>query len=322
MSVEVAVVGGSGFIGTHLIKALLSNNTKRIYVFDIEEPKLSDDRIEWIRWDIRNSHPVDERFAGISIVYNLAAVHRTPGHSDHEYYDTNVGGALNVTAFCEHHGIQSVVFTSSIAVYGVTENPLDETSETSPSSAYGKSKLLAEEIHKTWCKAVAERSLVIVRPGVIFGSGENGNFSRLGNALSKRSFVFPGTKSVVKSCGYVKELVRTMDFFLSQNRKIVLYNFSFAERLTIEEICSGMCAVARYKPVKYMLPGKIICAVGEIFSLLEKAGLRTGINSERVKKLMSSTNIVPDVLVIEGYRYKFSFIEAIQDWYEEKHDFS
>src|SRR5256885_10959409 len=55
-------------------------------------------------------------------VFNLAAVHRTPGHPDHEYYDTNVAGALNVTAWCESQEIDSLAFTSSISVYGPTED--------------------------------------------------------------------------------------------------------------------------------------------------------------------------------------------------------
>ncbi len=80
-----------------------------------------------------------------------------------------------------------------------------------PVSDYGRSKLLAEGIHRQWLAGEAARRLVIARPAVIFGQGEGGNFTRLAKALRKGTFVYPGRKDTIKCCGYVGEIVRSMD---------------------------------------------------------------------------------------------------------------
>lgn len=55
------------------------------------------------------------------VIFNFAAVHRTPGHEDHEYFETNIRGAENVVAFAEKWNIKKIVFTSCIAPYGAAE---------------------------------------------------------------------------------------------------------------------------------------------------------------------------------------------------------
>lgn len=70
-------------------------------------------------------------------------------------------------------------FTSSIAPYGAAEELKEETTLPMPNTPYGISKLVAEKIHQTWQAGGEGRQLTIVRPGVVFGRGENGNFTRL-----------------------------------------------------------------------------------------------------------------------------------------------
>ena len=83
-----------------------------------------------------------------SSVFNFAAVHRTPGHEDHEYFETNINGAENVVAFAEKYNRKKIVFTSSIAPYGAAEEEKFETTLETPNTAYGISKLVAEKIHR------------------------------------------------------------------------------------------------------------------------------------------------------------------------------
>ena len=83
-------------------------------------------------------------------IFNFAAVHRTPGHEDHEYCETNICGAKNVVAFAEKWNIKKIVFTSSIAPYGAAEELKKETTLPTPNTAYGISKLVAEKIHEKW----------------------------------------------------------------------------------------------------------------------------------------------------------------------------
>ena len=104
------------------------------------------------------------------VIFNFAAVHRTPGHEDHEYFETNIRGAENVEAFAEKWNIKKIVFTSSIAPYGAAEELKKEPTLPTPNTAYGISKLVAEKIHEKWQNDDAtHHQLTIVRPGVVFG---------------------------------------------------------------------------------------------------------------------------------------------------------
>ena len=74
------------------------------------------------------------------------------------------------------------------------------------------------------------------RPGIIFGPGERGNYTRLVNALRKGYFAYPGRRDTIKSCGYVDELLRSIEFALDRNDTYVLYNFAYPDFSTTEEI--------------------------------------------------------------------------------------
>ncbi len=161
--------GGSGFIGTHLIHLLNKEAMQagdKIYDCDIVMPGEEgvvpgiveqNENVEYVRSDVRN--PVELNFNPTpdDIIINLAAVHRTPGHRDEEYFETNIRGAENVTAFAEQHGIRKILFTSSIAPYGADEALKEESTLPTPNTPYGISKLVAEKIHEKWQEKPAER---------------------------------------------------------------------------------------------------------------------------------------------------------------------
>src|SRR6202022_3314376 len=100
-------------------------------------------------------------------------------------------GAVQVCRLANAVRCNSIVFTSSISVYGPSEQPLDEEAEPAPTSAYGRSKLAAEGIHNLWqVQHPEERRLTIVRPAVIYGLTERGNFTRLSRLLSRGAFIY------------------------------------------------------------------------------------------------------------------------------------
>lgn len=85
------VVGGAGFIGTHLLRHLKAQGAERLVSVDIAPPQNPVEGVAYETHDIRQPFP--ERLdAPFDAIYNLAAVHRTPGHEPHEYYETNLGG--------------------------------------------------------------------------------------------------------------------------------------------------------------------------------------------------------------------------------------
>jgi len=217
---KVAVLfGGSGFIGQHFTVYLVQKaGFSQIILADINEPEsgkttadfdalFKSGKVEFAQCDVRK--PIELDYAP-QLVANLAAVHREPGHELNEYYDTNIPGAQNVCDWTDSVGCNKLIFTSSIAPYGPTEDPMTEKSIPHPVTGYGGSKLASEQIHQTWQAKAPERKLVIVRPGVVFGAGEGGNVSRLIKAYLKGYFFYMGNQQTRKSGTYVKELCHAM----------------------------------------------------------------------------------------------------------------
>lgn len=303
----IAVIfGGAGFIGKHLVSELQQANYN-LHIADLIDPALPNTTFH--SCDVRK--PIQICVPNTpSVIFDLSAVHRTPGHDLDEYYDTNVVGAINIIQWAELMKCSRILFTSSIAVYGPGSEVKDENSLPEPIHAYGKSKLIAEEIFRVWQqKDYSSRKLVISRPAVIFGEGERGNFSRMGRAMSKNRFVIPGNKDVVKSSGYVKDLVRSMIFALGYYENFVLYNFAFPEEYSIKRISHSMAAIGGFKTpknvnLKYLVP----------LLLKSKALNQVG---QRIEKLLLPTRIAPRFLQEKGFKWNYDLENSLDEWFRQ-----
>ena len=320
--------GGSGFIGTHLIhllnKEVLQAGDK-IYDCDIIMPGEEGvvpgivekiEKVEYIRLDVRKAIQLNFTPTQNDIIFNLAAVHRTPGHKE-EYFETNIRGAENVTAFAEKYGIKKILFTSSIAPYGADEALKEEITLPIPNTPYGISKLVAEKIHEKWQEKDPQRELIILRPGVVYGKGEHGNFTRLYWGIRKRYFFYTGRKDTIKASIYVKELVEFIKYCVIDhpepgNR---IFNCTFEPAYRIDQICEAMMRATGMKRHIFLIPSWMLMAAARILGPL--GGKKVGIHPARVKKLMVSTNISGKKMAGTGYKFHYNLEESIQDWFED-----
>jgi nucleoside-diphosphate-sugar epimerase len=316
------IFGGSGFIGTHLIHLIKENHSAdRIYCLDIVMPGEEgvvpgivekNDGVVYERIDVRKPIEWDIQVTADDVVFNLAAVHRTPGHEDIEYFETNIRGAENVTAWCEKKGIKKLLFTSSIAPYGAAEELKKESTLPTPNTPYGISKLVAEKIHEKWAEK-NNSQLVIVRPGIVYGKGEHGNMTRLYAGIKKHYFFYT-RKDTIKACIYVKELVRFFMWAL-ENGKTGVWNCTFEPAYSIEQICETMKKATGMKSYIPTVPGKLLMGVAAVVGPI--GGKVVGIHPARVKKLMISTNINGDKMKDSGYEWKYTLEESFRDWFED-----
>ena len=311
MKRTIVVFGGAGFIGSHLLRKLSQSEGIRLISADIRSPKIRVPSVEYRYQDVRNLSKFDVD-GGVDCIYNLAAVHTTPGHPAHEYYETNVAGADQITAFARRCNVKEIVFTSSISVYGPAEVPKSERSPASPESAYGWSKLLAEGIHKSWLEEDNSRRLIIVRPAVIFGPREGGNFARMARLLKNGVFIYPGRTDTVKACFYVEDLIEAIQFAQSQDDQFILFNGCYPDRYTISQIVDAMREVYFGRARTFVFPKGVLMAAAMVLRPLSIAGL--GIHPERVLKLNRSTDIQPRWLDERGRAFRKRLTTAIECW--------
>ena len=226
------VFGGAGFIGTHLVRRLLaSGRFSRVHVADLRpHPREEHPRgISSSITDVRPSHSCGFVPGTPDWIFNLAAIHREPGHSPEEYFDTNLAGARNVCDYAESVGCRNIYFTSSISVYGPTLGPTGRGCTHLPSnSIWGLPKYPAEWIHRCWQAGSGGRRLVICRPAVIYGPGDPGNILRMIQAIRKGYFAFPGSTSIYKAYGYIFGLLDSIDFVMDRVDGVIYYNYAEA----------------------------------------------------------------------------------------------
>lgn len=326
------ITGGTGFIGTHLTNLLNEAHPEaKVWNLDIVKPGTPNPVVKNYKPAVREGETLGSTFVECDIrkpigdlpftptpedvLFNFAAVHRTPGHEDIEYFETNIRAAENVCAFAEKYGIKNMVFTSSIAPYGASEQLKTEDTLPTPNTAYGISKLVAEKIHLAWQTGGADRKLTIVRPGVVFGKGENGNFSRLYWGIRKHTFAYPGRKDTIKACVYVKELVRFILWNVEERNTLFdIFNCTFEPAYTIEEIVKAMKKVTGLTQSVPYIPNSVIMPLSSCAKMI---GSPMGICPARVKKLQISTNICGKKMKDSGYQFKYTFEEALGDWFKD-----
>lgn len=330
---NVVIFGGTGFIGTWFADHLLGiDKSCSIVLADIKElgsrhisPRLSsaiaDGQVTFHKVDVRKSIAL-EIPGSVDLIANFAAVHREPGHEAYEYYETNLLGAENVCKWASSVKCENLIFTSSIAPYGPSEEARDESSIPVPETAYGGSKLAAEHIHRRWqAENKEERRLVIVRPGVVFGPGEGGNVTRLVKATIKRYFFYMANKNTRKAGTYVKELCNAMYWVLSEKcgRDPVLFNMSMNPGPTIQEYVDGVCEVKGISRTVFNVPFFIIYPASFVVDGIARLiGVSQPISPVRIRKLVRSNNIVPKYLESVGYEYIYTFKQALSDWRKDK----
>ncbi|MGE5400342.1 MAG: NAD-dependent epimerase/dehydratase family protein [Ignavibacteriales bacterium] len=308
------ITGGSGFIGKHLVDYIRTNKSyDKIIIIDTVEPHYQVTDVEFIKCDIRQQIDITLK-EKIDVCFHLAAVAKEPGYEWEMYFEANYSGTRNVIAFCEKNGINNIVFTSTMMVFRAGEVRNNESSLTAPDTGYGISKILAEAALKEWAAAGNNRRLRIVRPGVVFGKGENGNYTRLYKALKKNMFFYTGKKTTIKGSIYVKDLVRFICFLADDLHNNVVYHMVYPYQLTIDEICRTICSVFGWKRIIPTVPYKMALMMSYPFEMLSLLGFKTNIHHRRIQKLYFSTDISADLAQSVGFELKYTLDEALKDW--------
>ncbi len=156
MANKVIVTGGAGFVGSHIVRALLDRGDE-VHVIDNyaggKRPERLDSRAIYHELDIREAEKITPIFSGAKYVFHEAALPRVQFSIEHplETMAVNVTGTANVLRAAHQGGVSRVVLASSGSVYGDQETmPLVETLPPEPKSPYGMHKYMLEIMSKLW----------------------------------------------------------------------------------------------------------------------------------------------------------------------------
>jgi nucleoside-diphosphate-sugar epimerase len=256
---RVCVTGGTGFLGTALVRDLLA---RKVPVRVLARPSRRADLLETqgaevVRGELGDPDCVARAVEGVDVVYHLAAKVDTPG-SKADFLETNVGGTERVLTACLRKGVGRMVYASSLAVYGPVpsgqrideDTPFDESPQLR--DFYAQSKILADQFVVTFARKTA-LPITIVRPGIVYGPGKQLPVGLLGFTLGKTNFVF-GNPNHRIPLNYVENLVDAMQLVAhSGGGQLTQFNVVDDDELTLAEYHKVRAEVD--KTVTHFSPG-------------------------------------------------------------------
>jgi GlcNAc-P-P-Und epimerase len=309
---SLTIIGGSGFIGTELLTVFDEN--EQVQNLDI---RISSDFAEkTILTDVTDLEQLTNNMKPSDWVILLAAEHRDDVSPVEKYHKVNVEGTRNVLDVMEKKGIRNIIFMSSVSIFGLNRNEPDEDDSPKPFNEYGKTKWLAEEVLRNWYENDKQkRTLIIIRPTVVFGRGNTGNVNNLLKQIASGRFIMVGDGRNKKSMAYVKNLVAFM-LHCIKNKMTGYHVFNFVDKpdLTTQQLVSVIQKKLGKKGLSIRLPYFLGYLVGVIFDFLAFL-LRKEfpISSIRIKKFCATTQYKSKYIQQTGFNSPYSLEAGLEE---------
>jgi len=286
----ICIIGGSGFIGSCLSRRLQGRADAPFIILDKVPSRFFPEQSRVA--DVRSTADLCAAIPANSVLINLAAEHRDDVTPRSLYHDVNVQGARNICQAARERNVYTVVFTSSVAVYGFAPVGTNESGEIAPFNDYGRTKYEAEQIFKAWqAEAPATRTLVIVRPTVVFGERNRGNVYNLLRQIASGRFVMVGNGENRKSMAYVENVAAFLEYAAAFKPGVHLYNFIDKPDFTMNTLVVTVNRIlGKSEKIGLRLPYAAGYAIGRCFDAAAAVtGRKFAISSIRVKKFCANS---------------------------------
>ncbi|MCW2488643.1 NAD-dependent epimerase/dehydratase family protein [Candidatus Symbiopectobacterium sp. NZEC127] len=309
MNTMLAIIGGSGFIGTVLAKKLKEEN---INFKILDKNKSQEFPDEWEYCDVTKIETLISALKNIDTIINLAAEHKDNVSPISLYYDVNVVGAENVCKAAKINSIENIIFTSSVAVYGFVEKETGEDGEYHPFNHYGKSKLEAEHVYDAWFSSHSDNKLVTIRPTVVFGENNRGNVYNLFRQIASGRFLMIGSGNNKKSMAYVENISAFIHYVSGLSVGKYVFNYVDKPDFTMNELTSVITNALGKKEKNIRVPYFIGLFGGYCFDLLSKVtGRQFPVSSVRIRKFCAKTQFKSNFIDESDFSAPVSLSEGI-----------
>lgn len=274
------VLGGRGFIGSHLVDALLAKGY-RVRCFDRPRVKQKgefynkDQNFELFEGDFTNESDIANALKGCDICYHLISTTLPKSSNDDPTFDveSNLLGTVRLLNFAVKANVKKVVFVSSGGtVYGIpTQVPIPETHMNNPVCSYGITKLAIEKYLDLFHQ-LHGLDYTVLRLANPFGEGQKTHASQgavavfLGKVLQGETIDIWGDGSVIRDYVYIDDVITAFLSVLEYNGPEHIFNIGSGRGLSINDVLdsiervTGLTALRRYDLGRpFDVPSNILC---------------------------------------------------------------
>lgn len=322
---RILVTGSSGFIGPHLIDALIR---KGEYIVGLDRvPPQGVEPHVFVEGDLTDGESVEKALAhDIDLIAHLAAARADWGLTDEEYIRDNVTATRNLIEAAVQAGVDRWLFYSTVGVFGPSEVPIDDSAARSPRGIYGETKADAEALFDALADQRPETEITVIRPSAVYGPGnpDNTNVYRLIDAIYRRRFVMIGDGDNTKTVSYLPNLIEATLFLIEQmGPGIRKYIYVDSPALTTRALVDQIYEALDRRVPRWSLPLPVARSVAYPSDLLARfINVDLPITSARIQKFCRSTHFDRRALDETGFVPSVTPEQALKstvDWYLETH---
>ena len=269
------VTGGAGFIGSHLVDALLAEDISVRVVDNYSTGRPENlahvsGKVEIIEADIAKSGSWQKSIQGADWVFHLGALADiVPSiQRPEDYFLANVNGTFNVLEAARNAGVKRFIYAASSSCYGIPESyPTAESAEISPQYPYALTKRLGEELVMHWAQlynlpAIALRLFNVYGPrsrtsgtyGAVFGVF-------LAQKLAGKPFTVVGDGTQTRDFTYVTDVASAFLTAAKSSSYAEIYNVGSGETVSVNRLVELLGGEVTYIPKR---PGEPDCTYADI----------------------------------------------------------
>jgi len=276
---NILITGATGFIGKHLLKALIANGHQiRCLVRKPGnfEQIFYNDNIDLFKGDVTKPETLKGVGKNMDIVYHLAAAGHVAAVSEQAqkaFFDLNVQGTKNLIEACGRNNVKRFFHFSSTAAMGLITLPtIDERVECKPETPYQKSKYQSEMIA---FKKGKEQGIevVVIRPCMVFGPGGEGEFLKFCHLINKGIFPKIGLGQNLTPIVHVEDVVQAAVNALEKATPGEVYLIASETSPKLSEIQKMICEALNINRIYFYVPLWIAYLAGLFF---EKISILNG----------------------------------------------